>query len=1064
MVEVVFALFLAWLLITVFGHLSWVVVRTFFRILTGQVDESLIASSTAHSTLPDPKADLEATGRVIWRLSEQGILDGREADALRGKLRVLEHQDVSTLGTLLPPESTPSRQSAAEKTPGRVDDVAEEAARVPPSPELAQDDPWTRPFDEPEAPLVATLVTEPSAERFAAENHSTGQPPVSVTATIPDHQETNLEPVETAPALSRAEIIQSFLAAHNIRWGELVAGMLIVVCSIGLVISLWSPLVETHRVLPSLIFLAANAAIFAAGLYTLSRWRLRHTSRAVLVIATLLVPLSVLAGLAAAGASGDAVQLNDPITLTGITLAGGVYIWLLYLSGRALVRKSYAVPMMIVIAGPVAILPIIPAAVRTMEAQAGWLLVGGSLAVVAACMMMIRARRDDMTLGKAGARTRILVIAFGAYSLAVSAGYLAFMVRHHGMEAYLAIALSAIPAITALAGLSRLLMKSARGSTQSIVGAIVYSLLLGIAWTTLPPSIYSQQWFWSWAIILSSSLLLLSWIAHQPRQAALATIPLGLATVMTSPIWIGDFVWGDLVLWRRVIGGEPMVAMAVVTFIVCILTVSCRRSTFMRPMAVAAAGWTTLLLITASILSVSPPSLLGDIPAAVVTCVLSVTAIAAAATSSRHLSIQIGALVAVAFTWLSVFQPIAIGEPLATGDVWMITLLAIGITLTSLCELLGPWAKWRGESVEDACSAKNIWLLVSSASLTATAVIACFHAPTNWTLSATYLGIVSACFAWNWTIKGNLTVLRFSQLVTIATAVVIGFGRFDQWLFTNDAWSHRQAPWAWAILIGLVCVGWLIIRDGVIRMVAFKPALSKRLGSFADSTATPKWMVDGTLVGIQTTLLVVGSVWSLFILFASATGQDPALGGPPWWLPATSLTLGAVVSWFTYRQEVSDVTFHLFTSIVSVASLVWLSTELAERCPFSISHRVILATTLIALGGYVSSSLLIRRKSLLAKSTLQIASAVAITVVAIASVLLLQLHWYPPLAEGAMAELGPTAAVSGWWLIIAFGSLIQARRDGKGESQIASRNYSQRYSQHASRSSLLTASALLTPA
>ena len=122
---------------------------------------------------------------------------------------------------------------------------------------------------------------------------------MGLTAVLADAPSAKL--VSEKPVLSASEVIQSFLSAHNIRWGELIAGVLIVVCSIGLVISLWSPLVEKHRVVPSLIFLGANSAIYAAGLYTLARWRLRHTSRAVLVIATLLVPLSVLAGLAAAG-------------------------------------------------------------------------------------------------------------------------------------------------------------------------------------------------------------------------------------------------------------------------------------------------------------------------------------------------------------------------------------------------------------------------------------------------------------------------------------------------------------------------------------------------------------------------------------------------------------------------------------------------------------------------------------------------------------------------------------------------------------------------------------------
>ena len=166
-----------------------------------------------------------------------------------------------------------------------------------------------------------------------------------IVPTVPDDDKkrrTGISETNKAPALSRSEVIQAFLSTHNIRWGEIVAGILIVVCSIGLVRTLWNPLVSTHPLIPSVIFLVANAAITATGLYTLKRWRLRHTSRAVLVISTLLIPLSVLAGIAAVRKESDLLSTSDPLTLVFIAVASILYGRLAYESINCLLYTSDA--------------------------------------------------------------------------------------------------------------------------------------------------------------------------------------------------------------------------------------------------------------------------------------------------------------------------------------------------------------------------------------------------------------------------------------------------------------------------------------------------------------------------------------------------------------------------------------------------------------------------------------------------------------------------------------------------------------------------------------------------
>jgi hypothetical protein len=80
---------------------------------------------------------------------------------------------------------------------------------------------------------------------------------------------------------------------RNILWGELTGGLLIVGCSIALVITLWHSLEELPY-FPFLLFACITAALFGAGEYTLHHWKLESTSRGMLVIALLLVPLNLL--------------------------------------------------------------------------------------------------------------------------------------------------------------------------------------------------------------------------------------------------------------------------------------------------------------------------------------------------------------------------------------------------------------------------------------------------------------------------------------------------------------------------------------------------------------------------------------------------------------------------------------------------------------------------------------------------------------------------------------------------------------------------------------------------
>ena len=80
----------------------------------------------------------------------------------------------------------------------------------------------------------------------------------------------------------------------NIRWGEIIGGLLIVCCSTALVISFWDQ-IATRIWLKFSLFTGINVTTFALGLYAWHRWKLPTTSRGILVIAMMQMPLNFLA-------------------------------------------------------------------------------------------------------------------------------------------------------------------------------------------------------------------------------------------------------------------------------------------------------------------------------------------------------------------------------------------------------------------------------------------------------------------------------------------------------------------------------------------------------------------------------------------------------------------------------------------------------------------------------------------------------------------------------------------------------------------------------------------------
>src|SRR5262249_55086836 len=156
----------------------------------------------------------------------------------------------------------------------------------------------------PPAPLVEAPEAEPAVIEIVGE----ATPPVDIDTSVADRarsyreflaRETPAGPPAGAPppapvrggARPWPPPPPAFLEDKNIRWGEIVGGLLIVGCSLALVLSFWSSIAE-RPVLKFAVFTGVTGVLFGIGLHAERRWKLPSTAQGLLVIATLLVPLN----------------------------------------------------------------------------------------------------------------------------------------------------------------------------------------------------------------------------------------------------------------------------------------------------------------------------------------------------------------------------------------------------------------------------------------------------------------------------------------------------------------------------------------------------------------------------------------------------------------------------------------------------------------------------------------------------------------------------------------------------------------------------------------------------
>ncbi|WP_439625018.1 hypothetical protein [Gemmata sp.] len=338
--------------------------------------------------------------------------------------------------------------------------------------------PLDTPVPAPRAPEPPARSEPPLAWPVA--EAVTVPPPVSV----PDPPAPVPPPAAPAGPPRRGSVLAAFMEERNILWGELVGGVLVVGCSIALVVTLWHRL-EAFPYFPFLLSAAVTLALYAAGQYTLHRWKLTATSLGLLVITLLLAPLDLLL-LADPVTRGE---LSLPVDVGVKVLAVALSAWVVRGGGRDVLtaRAEWRWWLALAVVGP-------PAA---QLLPAGWF--GGRSAPGAAwlalacfagpCVVTLRQRGRAGALDRATGAAVLRFLGLAAFALAAAWGlYVAGSPDVAARVVGLAVPLVLAGAVAVEAGLAVATRVTeggprAAGTAAALAGVAVVTAGLATGWS-----------------------------------------------------------------------------------------------------------------------------------------------------------------------------------------------------------------------------------------------------------------------------------------------------------------------------------------------------------------------------------------------------------------------------------------------------------------------------------------------------------------------------------------------------------------------------------------------------
>jgi len=329
----------------------------------------------------------------------------------------------------------------------------------------------------------------------------------------------------------------------NIRWGEIVGGLLIIGCSTALVVSLWAQIAEIP-VLKFLIFTTVTAVLFGIGLYTQYRWKLQTTSRGILTIATLLVPLNFLA--IAAVSAGNS---SGPLVIASELAAPAIFLCLVYFAGRVITPGCAQILSAGVLGSSVGQLLVRHFA--SLDASPWFLIFLGAFPVacyVTTVGLALRVVLHDRQIDETETTTVFTALGTMSFAALLPFGLLLYKAGPIGMSMmYLAplVTLWGLPMLATGTVLWRkiankeLVAARTAGTALGILGLMIVLAGMILAWPN-PASIVPA------ALINFAVLTVLAVALELPVAHVIAALCFALAYVVAFHVFSGDIAWQNL--------------------------------------------------------------------------------------------------------------------------------------------------------------------------------------------------------------------------------------------------------------------------------------------------------------------------------------------------------------------------------------------------------------------------------------------------------------------------------------------------------------------------------------
>jgi len=880
-----FFLFIFLAIMTVVGHGIWLLVAAILRFLFSDDTSTTNRRQTTRVFEPSvkPVDDLDITERQIITFYVDGKIDDRTYNQLIRRIRA----ERAILGT------------PAVKAPA--------SAPVPPP----------RPVETPiETPLPAEVPSVVTAALVASDDEIIIKPvPTFITDDEPPPPRYERPtPPPRPPRRPFSEVLNSFMEESNIRWGEIIGGLLIIGCSTALVVSLWAQISQIP-VLKFLIFTTVTAILFGIGLYTEHRWKLPTTSRGILTIATLLVPLNFLA-IAAVSASNT----SGALVIASELIAPAVFLCLVYFAGRVITPGCAHILSAGVLGSSIGQLLVRHfAAVDTSPAL---LILLGAFPVacyVVTVGLALRIVLDDREVDASETTTVFTVLGTMSFAALLPFGLLLYKSGPLGISMmYLAplVTLWGLPMLATGTILWRrinnkeLVASRTTGTALGILGVMIVLAGMMLAWPN-PASIVPSALL-NFAIFTALAVALELPVAH-----LIAAICFALAYLVTCHVVVGNITWQNLRVMSlldvsiSVASGQVLVG-AFALFVVVSEWLSQRRRE-------RDAHYYLISACLIGIVSLALATLLGvwSVEYHALWIVYGLYSLGAFWIAWRHKLLP--------FTWIgSALLLFALAHgftyALPFSFPWQTALFAHA-TICAIAAIVSS----RYERGEELAQPLNYSALISIV----LGVVSLFQANTwevTWTQAQRVFWIAGILLLLLWLNRRRLLLNAFQIALICALVLTVkaALQQYDWYSYLPHAFLHPAALQIQGTVLALFCLTWLGLRFLVKRAQAgWLADASRLLDSDYSIDRFLVWYllfgfllltVDGALSGVTQELAALGSGYTGFNLAGFPHQEALGLGS---WIVLGLLLLAMLASAFERRSSV-----YLLGAVTVLAAII----------------------------------------------------------------------------------------------------------------------------------------------